>query len=172
MKFCTSCGHPIDENAIFCPRCGSRINGDNPKVDPQGFDVFGTPYGSYYAYDYSRSKGVEILSFLAMEIGLIIWLFTRHTRPGKAKSALFGVLSRLAVGMPVVGLIVWLVWKDDVGHRDYAKTAGISAIVGAGLYAFIFVAAIVLAALGLLDESITQFPMGEAVAFITGKFLG
>ncbi len=129
MKFCNRCGSQIDDNAIFCPRCGYRINGDtvNGGYNRQG--------GYYYApftpaADHTPSKGIAVLSFFFWQVGLIIWLVCRHTKPGKSRSALKGMLASFCLSAPVLGLVYWILWsKSD--RRDIAKVCGICAIVGA-----------------------------------------
>ena len=133
MKYCGNCGNPVDENAIFCPRCGA--NGDkSEKVNYGGYGSFGgfNPYGTYPVYDMQESKGVTAVSFCFIEIGLILWFLFRRTRPGKSRSALKGVLGRLSFGMPVLG----------ADRGDFAKMAGISAIVGGAVLALTFIVAI------------------------------
>ena len=154
MKYCKNCGAEIDDNAIFCSHCGTRANGDGPKIN---FDNFGggfNPYGSYSYqpyYDTAPSKLIAVLSFMFWQVGLLIWFFCRHTRPGKARSAAKGALSYACVSMPIVGAVLWILWKDDPTKRDYAKLSGISAIVGAGIYAFFIVMGIVLTLTGVVD---------------------
>ncbi len=145
MKYCGNCGNPVDENAIFCPRCGGRTNGDKgEKVNYGGYGSFGgfDPYGTYPVYDMQESKGVTAVSFCFIEIGLILWFLFRRTRPGKSRSALKGVLGRLSFGMPVLGAVLWLLWKDEYDRGDFAKMAGISAIVGGAVLALTFIVAI------------------------------
>lgn len=152
MKYCRNCGNPLDDNAIFCPRCGARSNGDGPNVN---FDMYGG-YNSGYGpvYDTQPSRAIAVLSFIFWQVGLIIWFFCRRTRPGKAESAVKGALSSACVSMPLIGLVIWLLWGNDPTKRGYAKVAGISAIVGAGIYALFTVLSIVLILTGLTDAGL------------------
>lgn len=155
MKFCKYCGRQIDENAIFCQSCGARVNDDNPHT---GFGGFNPYYGApAYSYDTQGSLGVAILSFLFWQAGLILWFFWRVTNPGKARSASKGALSNVSVNMPIIGLVLWLIWKDDNNNKDLAKVVGISAIVGAAIYALAIIAMIVMISVGAVDESIAEF---------------
>lgn len=135
MKYCKNCGAAIDENAIFCPRCGLRTNGDAPKVN---FENFGfNPY-TQYAYqpvDNEPSKIIAILAFMFWWVGLAIWLFCRRSRPGKARSALKGLLSSACFTLPVLGAVMWALWKGDVEKDSYAQVAKYSAIAGVIFYA-------------------------------------
>lgn len=156
MKFCKYCGRQLDENAIFCSSCGARTNDDNP-----GASSGARGYGSFYepvnfGYDTRESTGVAILSFFFWQVGLVLWFFWRHTRPGKARSAVKGAVASAGLNLPIVGLVVWLLWKDT-DNRDIAKIAGISAIVGAVFYALIVALAVILTATGTIDESIIDY---------------
>jgi hypothetical protein len=44
--------------------------------------------------------------------------------------------------MPVLGAVLWLLWKDEYDRGDFAKMAGISAIVGGAVLALTFIVAI------------------------------
>lgn len=149
MKQCRNCGHGIDENAIFCPNCGARVNGDGPEINFGSFGGYNT-YGGY-AYqpvDNAPSKLVAVLSFMFWWIGLAVWFFCRYTRPGKARSALKGLLSSACFSIPFVGAVMWALWKDDPTKRDFAKVSAVSAIVGAGYYALLAIFAIILTLTG------------------------
>ena len=72
MTYCRNCGAEIDENAIFCPRCGARTNGDGPAIN---FNTFGGGYNTYGDYgfrplDTAPSKWVAVISFKHMAIRL------------------------------------------------------------------------------------------------------
>ena len=165
MKFCQSCGNQIDENAIFCPICGARTNGDGPAINFGAFDPYNGGYQPYY--DTRPSKAVAILSFIIWQAGLAIWFFCRRTRPGKANSAAKGALSRACVGMPILGLVLWILWKDDPTKREHAKISGISALVGTCICALLIVLSIVLTLAGLLNAGwYITLPVSEAAAMI------
>ena len=154
MKFCKQCGNRVDENAIFCPNCGARINGDGPSVNygpyGGGYNTFGG-YGRQPVYDTAPSMLIAILSFVFWEVGLIVWFFCRHNRPGKARSAAKGALASACFGMPIIGAVLWVLWKDDVNKNDFAKVCAISAIVGAGIYVLLIGASIILTLTGAIE---------------------
>ena len=156
MKFCKNCGNQIDENAIFCPRCGARANGDSPNIN---FDGYGRAYDTYGGYGYAPvdnqpSKFIAVLSFIFWWVGLAVWAFCRHTRPGKARSALKGLLGSACFSMPFIGAIFWALWKDDQTKSDYVKVASTTAIVGACFYALLIVTSIILKVTGIADAGI------------------
>lgn len=173
MKFCKFCGNQIDENAIFCPKCGSRVNGEssnpyggqNTSYNPYGGFGYQNPYP---VYDTAGSKAVAVLSFIFWQAGLILWFFWRRSRPGKARSAAKGTLANVCVSLPVFGAAVWLLWKDDFDKKDFAKVAGISAIVGAVIYAITIIAVVILYATGVVDAGYNfSLPYGEMMAYIS-----
>ena len=152
MRYCKYCGRELDDNAIFCKNCGARTNDDTARhFDRGGFGGFYEPVS--FGYDMQGSTAVSILSFLFWEVGLILWFFWRHTRPGKARSAAKGAAAKVGFNIPLVGLVLWLLWKDE-DNRDIAKVAGIAAAVGAVFYAVIIILTVVLCATGTIDESV------------------
>lgn len=153
MKYCKNCGAPIDDNAIFCTRCGNRVNGDGPTVN---FNTFSGGYNTYGGYGYPQvdnepSKIIAVLSFMFWWVGLAVWIFTRHTRPGKARSALKGLLASACFSLPILGAVMWALWKGDPGKNEYAKVASRSAIVGAIFYAVWALLSVVAVLTGALD---------------------
>jgi chromate transport protein ChrA len=164
MKYCNKCGHQIDENAIFCSNCGARVNGDRT-----GF----TSYNPYFGQgtpviDTKSSALISVISFISPYVGIILWLFMRHTRPGKSRSALKGLLSRLAVSMPIAGVAVWAIMKDEERNKDYAKIAGISAVVGVAMYALMILALILTDGFALIDLGVVEEIVNEQFsAFIS-----
>ena len=164
MKYCNNCGNATDDNAIFCPHCGARTNGEKSHVNFNPYGGFGG-YGYQPYYDTKGSALLAVLSFLFWQAGVIIWLFCRQTRPGKARSAAKGALSSACLGIPIIGLVLWIIWKDDYSKKDYAKVAGISAIVGVVLYAAIIALSAVVGMLGV-DVGEYAIPFGEMAAMI------
>lgn len=168
MKYCRNCGNSIDENAIFCPSCGTRVSGDNPKVNTNPFDRYNPGYTTGY-YDTTGSTLIAVVSFLCWEAGLIIWLLWRYSHPGKARSAAKGALANVCVGMPVLGFVLWLVFREDFARKDYAKVCGICAIVGGAVNLLVVIVVIVLHVTGAVDAGFyTSFPFGDMAAVALG----
>ena len=172
MKFCSNCGKQIEDNAIFCPHCGARANGDTSGNPYGGTGTYGgyNPYGGTYpVYDTTPSKAVAVLSFFFWQVGVILWLVFRRTRPGKATSALKGALASACVSMPVLGLVLWLIWKNDPTKQSFAKVAGYAAIAGACLIGAWTVLQVLATMLGVGGE--ITFPYGGMLAYI-GTLIG
>lgn len=108
MSFCKNCGVEINEGTAFCPNCGTKqdngasnvvINGESqPQVQPQPQPQ--PQYNSQPQY---------------------------NGQPPVVDNGGFG-WGLLGCCIPLVGLILFLVWKDN--KPKTAKAAGIGAIVG------------------------------------------
>ena len=121
--FCTSCGKEFGNDMNFCPYCGTPAmrseqssqnydNGQNYYQNPYGYGQTygnGQPYGNQAPYGYNAPD------------------------PNDVPSAGFNAL---AFFFPVVGLILYLVWRDSTPKKAKAigKWALISVIVGVVLY--------------------------------------
>ena len=129
MRNCRNCGQEIDDNAIFCYRCGARTNGD----DPRRAYTF-NPYDGGFGYvDTKGSKLVTVLSFIFWQVGIVLWFIWRRVRPAKADSALKGVVGGVCFQLPVLGLLLWLLMRKDSRYSSFVRFGAISAIVGAAL---------------------------------------
>ena len=179
MKYCSNCGNQLEDSAIICVKCGCAANDSTNNHYESGYNPYnsydsyggGDSYGTVYqVYDMRESWPIAILSFLMWKLGVIFWFAWRHTSPGKAKSATKGILARNAMQRPVLGLILWLLWKGDSRRNDYAKIAGIFTIVGAS---FIAVAALTVLMLNLFGVTLEIPPVdmgifgSNAAAFIS-----
>lgn len=142
MIFCQNCGSPIEGDASFCPSCGSKIeNTANGRDADTAFSATDTVFGSTESFvdtrDFTPHPGIAVLSFLIFWVGLIIWSVNREKRPGLATSAIKGVVSALCVAVPLAGLFMFIAWIKE--KRDFAKVAGISAIVGVAVIIFLYI---------------------------------
>ena len=106
--YCRYCGKQIEEDARFCPYCGSAQQEELQAPPPQ----------------------------------------QRYVDPNDAPSGGFAVLGFF---FPVVGLILFLVWKDTMPQRakSCGKGALTSVIVSASLVLLTFIAIAVIAAIGI-----------------------
>lgn len=87
MKYCTHCGAEPEDGAAVCPRCGAacrEISGVPPMLEDRS------------------EAGLNVLSFLAPLVGLILYLIYRGSMPCRAR----GIKK---VGLLGLGLSVLLV---------------------------------------------------------------
>ena len=179
MKYCSNCGNQLEDSAIICVKCGCAANGSTNDGFAGGYNPFSSydPYNQndsystvYQVYDMRESWPIAILSFLMWKLGVIFWFVWRNTSPGKAKSATKGILARNAMQRPVLGLILWLLWKGDSRRNDYVKIAAVFTIIGASLIA---VAALTVLMLNLFGVTLEIPPVdmslfgSDAAAFIS-----
>ncbi len=121
MKVCNNCGTQVPDDALFCLNCGARLDpaGENPQpeaeqappVQPAGNPVPPPPgpaappaYGAYPPPVYQQPP---------------------QNTPEDKGGCLWGGLCFL---FPIVGLILYLVWRQD--KPNTARSCGIGAIVG------------------------------------------
>ena len=89
--YCRNCGAPLADNAVVCARCGATVTSPAPPPGTQQpYQSQQQPYHPpYYQYPYGQQPYPQ-----------------QEDRP----SAGFHVL---AFFFPIVGLILYLVWKDQ-----------------------------------------------------------
>ncbi len=104
--FCKQCGKEIEDGSTFCPFCGaSQADDAQAQQQAQPAQQAQPQYGQYQP-PYTAQP-------------------TYTAPPVQESGAGWGVLGFF---FPVVGLILFLVWKDD--HPARSKGAGIGALVG------------------------------------------
>ena len=110
MAFCKNCGTELNEDAAFCPKCGTPQGAAQPAQDlsqnqypnNQGYQYQDqSQYNNQYNNQYQNQPAVQ-------DTGSIGW----------------GVLGFC---IPLVGLILFLVWKDQ--KPKTAKVAGMGALI-------------------------------------------
>ncbi len=136
MKFCKFCGAKLDDTSRFCAYCG------NPADDSVSSDasVFGDEaFGDHVAAerDFTPSRLVAVLSFIFWWLGLIFILCYREKKPGRSESAIKGTLGGVCFGIPLLGLVLYLLWKTEYPER--ARVIGISAIAGVAFNVVTFI---------------------------------
>ncbi len=90
MKYCSTCGKQLYDNAVICPCCGVQVKAvDKP------------------------SKGFAAIGFLCPIIGLILYIVEHNNYPKKASSALKGALCGIIFlfALPVLSVILSLAMK-------------------------------------------------------------
>lgn len=102
--YCRYCGKELPEDAVFCPACGKKAERD------------GEPFS-----EYTEGGGRAADARPART--------APYARPDDTPNAGWAVLGFL---FPLVGLILYLVWKDTMPLR--ARSCGKGAIIGVVLY--------------------------------------
>ena len=177
MKYCQYCGTQLDDTALFCPNCGARVeghsgaNGASGNVPPVDFSFRTRKTGLFgLSDDGRRSGGVAFLCFLFWWAAIIFYFAWRDTKPGQVISAIKGAAAGICFGMPIAGLIIWIICKQD--HPEIAKACGISAIVGAVFSFALTVAFTVLTTLGIIPmEVISEYVYFEEMIFASVRSL-
>ena len=133
MKFCTYCGGRLEDGASFCPNCGARVE----SVERDSFDTFTT--------EAEPSLAESVFGATDAKLG--------ERSRGIAVLAFF---------FPVVGLILWALWRDTKPGKatSAAKGALVSVCVGSpiiGLVAYL-----------ILKDSHPELSKTAAIAAIVG----
>lgn len=142
--YCRNCGEKLNDNDRVCPACGTPVNNTHERTygADNGYEApkTGTQYynngTSHQEYSYS---GPEYQG--SADTGSIGWGF-------------------LGCCIPLVGLILFLVWKDTKPLS--AKKAGIGAIIGVvcGLIIYLLLIAMGIG-IGALGLASGEFDMSE-----------
>lgn len=121
--FCRNCGKEINEADAFCPHCGAAnaAEGKGPSgTDTQQQQAYQQPYGQPYQQPpYQQPYGQPYQQPYA-------------NQPEDSGSAGWGVLGFF---FPIVGLILFIVWKSTKPRS--AKNAGIGALISV-IIGFVF----------------------------------
>lgn len=115
MKYCSSCGKQLEDDAVFCQFCGKA---QNEAADVQREEV----NQGEYQWNPANNTGVPQNRNREQQ-------YQGQTyQVAPVDSGSFG-WAVLGFFIPLVGLILWLVWKTE--RPLTAKKAGIGALVGA-----------------------------------------
>lgn len=101
MKYCKHCGQEIEDDDTFCPNCGTRVS----------------DYSTDYTYTSNSTRNSSSHTSSS-----------HKTYESEGNAAALGVLGFF---VPVVGLILFIVWKDT--NPKYSKAAGIGALISVAL---------------------------------------
>lgn len=99
MKYCTYCGTQLEDTVLFCPNCGARQGQSNSGYTGRSFfeeNAFGSPQGAPRTF-YSNDP-----------------LVTERVKWATVLSFIF----------PIVGLILWICWKDTKPGRAISAQKG------------------------------------------------
>jgi uncharacterized membrane protein YvbJ len=104
MKYCSNCGTELDEQAAYCPQCGSRQKyGSINKTQTNQMD--------------EPSLGYAVLGFMFPLIGLILYLVWSTEFPKRAKSCGKGAIISVIINVAFSILIAIMIatnpqWRD------------------------------------------------------------
>ena len=149
-KFCINCGAPLEEGMTTCSSCGSKIE----ILSKEEADKFANN-SSNTVYCSRCGKPVSSDAVICIHCGCSI-----SGKPIKSSSGSDG--DSVAWGFigfflsmfvtPIVGLILWLVWRDDKPER--AKGVGIGTLVSF-IVDFVIVAGVLIWYFALIGSLMT-----------------
>ena len=128
--YCHNCGKQVGDNSRFCRYCGADLREGASKHGQGGTDA-ADGQGA------QEKKSDDLFGFNAQNGGqqgsggynAPPPQYTRYTDPDDRRSVGFGVLGFF---IPLVGFILWLVWRDSMPQR--ARSCAIGALVGVIVY--------------------------------------
>ena len=119
--YCRYCGKQIEEDARFCPYCGSAQQEERQAPPPRQ---------RYVDPNDAPSGGFAVLGFFFPVVGLILFLVWQDTMPQRAKSCGKGALTAVIVSASLVLLTfiaIAVIAAIGVGmHGAYAALACLS----------------------------------------------
>lgn len=121
--YCRYCGKQIEEDARFCPYCGSAQQEERQAPPPQQ---------RYVDPNDAPSGGFAVLGFFFPVVGLILFLVWQDTMPQRAKSCGKGALTAVIVSASLVLLTfiaIAVIAAIGIGaHGAYAALACLSLV--------------------------------------------
>ena len=132
--YCKNCGEKLNDNDRVCPACGTPVESAGTNSGPSQSAAQGAPHTGAQTYNYSNGSGSTSRSTYQ-------YSGPEYQASDDSGSAGWGFLGCC---FPLIGLILFLVWKDDKPRS--AKSAGIGAIIGV---AITIILTVILFALGM-----------------------
>lgn len=121
--YCRNCGQELNENDRVCPACGTPVSNvkEEQKTNSYKENAQGAPHNGPQTYEYNSGKTSDHQTY-------------NYSGPDYQPSEDSGSAGWGFLGccFPLVGFILFLVWKDD--KPKSAKSAGIGAIIGVVLF--------------------------------------
>ena len=118
--YCVSCGREFQEDANFCPYCGMPVMRNNQNYN-NAQNYCQPPYGNGQYYGYPSAQGYNAQD------------------PQDVPSAVYNAI---AFFFPIVGFILYVVWRDSLPKKAKAigKWALISVVIAVVIYILIAIA--------------------------------
>ena len=128
--FCTKCGKEIDDNSTFCINCGESVN----KQNNSSGDPFNNQYNQNGQFSGGQFNGGPYNGgqFNGQSYGQNQQPYRQPYAQPDAPSAGF---AWLCFFFPLVGLILYIIWKDTYPLK--AKSCGKGALIGV-IIGFVF----------------------------------
>ena len=147
--YCKNCGELLNDNDRVCPACGTPVDRSaSEKAKP----AQGAPQGGPQTYSYQEGTSHQAYNYNGPE----------YQAANDSGSAGWGILGCC---FPLVGLILYLVWKDT--KPKSAKSAGIGAIIGVVAIIVLYVIFFVLVGIGgVLYGASDEFDMDEFMQYL------
>lgn len=133
MSICKNCGKEIPDDAVFCSYCGEQVMGNDVNSGLENSSSYqNSNYNSYQNDNYQNNNYNDYNK--------------DYNDSGNGGWGLLGCC------IPIVGLILWLVWKNE--KPKTARVAGIGALVGViiGVLFYVLMFGIGIVGLSLTDE--------------------
>ena len=110
--YCKNCGKEINNDAEFCPYCGTSTNENNniPNMTKQNQSTNPSDTGS---------AGWAVLGFFVPLVGLILYLVWRDTEPKNAKMAGKGALISVIISVVLTIISVICIAVTGIGSATY-----------------------------------------------------
>ena len=148
--YCRNCGQELNENDRVCPACGTPVVKNESVNEEQNTasekaTAQGAPHTGQRTYEYNADKTASQSTYN--------YSGADYQPSSDTGSAGWGILGCC---LPLIGLILFLVWKEEKPRS--AKSAGIGAIIGVVLCVIsillLFALGIGLGALGIAEGEI------------------
>lgn len=160
--FCKMCGQQLEDNAAVCSKCGHETGVAATKVEQTvyckkcgrniGADKAFCPYcGTQRGVEVASSEPAVQQAAPQQQSAPVTVNVTNNVASDDAPNMGFAILGFF---FPLIGLILWLIWKDQTPLK--AKSCGKGALIGfivsivAGVVPYIFYFVVLLAAEGLV----------------------
>ena len=159
--YCRNCGQELNENDRVCPACGTPVSNvkEEQKTNSYKENAQGAPHNGPQTYEYNSGKTSDHQTY-------------NYSGPDYQPSEDSGSAGWGFLGccFPLVGLILFLVWKDNKPRS--AKSAGIGAIIGVVIAATLVIIpfASFTAGIGSCLINIVCFAAGVVAALALDKF--